>query len=142
MLRGRFESAGEMSAEELQEAYEDLLVEAIEEAGVETVADQSGIDREKLEALVDGESPDVTLEEAAAILGADEELPDTETIEAEARDILLMGMSIAVLDVEAIAAGINDELEPKEIQQKAEGRFPMTLEEYAILHSYIESKKR
>jgi len=142
MLRGRFESAGELSPEELQEAYEDALAETVEHVGVETVAEQSGVDEKRLRALTAAESPELTLEEATAILGTDAELPDAETIEAEARDILLMGMSVAVLDVEAIASGINDELEPKEIQQKAEGRFPMTIGEYALLHSYIEGEKR
>jgi hypothetical protein len=50
-------------------------------------------------------------------------------------------MSAAVLDVEAVAAGVGRELEPKEIQQKVEGRHPMTLDEYALLHSYIEGEK-
>jgi len=41
-----------------------------------------------------------------------------------------------------LASGIDAQLEPKEIQQKIEGRYPMTLSEYAVLHSYIESQKR
>ena len=142
MLRGLFESAGELSPAELRRAYDDRLVETIERVGLDSVAAESGVDENRLQALVDGESPEVTLGEAAAILAVDDSLPDTDAIEAEARDILLMGMSMAVLDVEAIASGIADELEPKEIQQKAEGRYPMTLDEYALLHSYIEGKKR
>lgn len=142
MLRGRFEAAGDLSPEQLRSQYDDRLVETIESIGEVTVADRTGIDRGTLSALLDGDSPDLTLEEATAILATDEELPDAETLLAEARDILLMGMSNAVLDVEAIASGIDDEMEPKEIQQKVEGRFPLTLDEYARLHSYIESRKR
>jgi hypothetical protein len=142
MLRGRFESAGEQTPDELRAAYDEVLAETIERAGRDTVVEESGVDKEVVETLADGASPDLTLEETAAILATDDDLPDADAIEAEARDILLMGMSIAVLDVEAIAAGINDELEPKEIQQKAEGRYPITLDEYATLQQYIESEKQ
>ena len=142
MLRGRFEAAGDLSPEELRSEYEAALVETIETVGESTVVEQSGVDEETIRALVADDSPELTLEEAAAMLGTDEQYPDADAIEAEARDILLMGMSIAVLDVEAIAAGINDELEPKEIQQKVEGRYPISLAEYAIIHNYIEREKR
>jgi hypothetical protein len=141
MLRGAFEMAGESTPEELRGAYDDLLADTTATVGVTQVADESGVDEERLTALVEGESPELTLDEATAILAADPDRPDAETLAAEARDILLMGMSIAVLDVEALASGIDDELEPKEIQQKAEGRYPMSLDEYALLHSYIESRK-
>jgi hypothetical protein len=142
MLRGTFEEAGKLSPEELRGAYNDRLVEAITAVGQERVLEQVDVDRAVLSALVDGESPELTLETAAEILALDEELPEADSIAAEARDILLMGMSMAVLDVEAVASGIDDAMEPKEIQQKAEGRFPMTLDEYALLHSYIEHSKR
>lgn len=141
MLRGRFADAGDIPPAELQSAYEDVLAETVTSAGVSTVADRSGVDEEIVQALADGDSPELTLTEAAAVLAVDDQYPDADAIEADARDILLMGMSIAVLDVEAIAAGLNDELEPKEIQQKVEGRFPITLAEYALIHSYIESEK-
>jgi len=141
MLRGRFEAADDLSPAELRSEYEAVLVETIETVGESTVAERSGVDQGTIRALVDGEAPELTLEEAAAILGTDEQYLDADSVEAEARDILLMGMSIAVLDVEAIAAGINDELEPKEIQQKVEGRYPISLGEYAVIHSYIEREK-
>jgi hypothetical protein len=51
-----------------------------------------------------------------------------------------MGMTTAVLDVEAVESGIAGELEAREIQSKVEGRFPMTLREYALLHRFIESR--
>jgi hypothetical protein len=77
-----------------------------------------------------------------AILATEPDSPDAGTLLAEARDLLLMGMSSAVLDVEAVAAGIDDAMEPKEIQQKVEGRHPMTLDEFARLHAYIEGARR
>ncbi|WP_267163462.1 DUF5791 family protein [Halovenus salina] len=142
MLRGRFEDANELSPEELRAAYDDRLVAVIKMVGRGTVAEEVEVDEAVLSALVAGESPEVTLETAAEILALDDELPDADSIAAEARDILLMGMSIAVLDVEAVASGLDDEMEPKEIQQKTEGRFPMTLDEYALVHNYIERNKQ
>jgi len=141
MLRDAVDSPGERSPEQLREAYDELLVETVRAVGPETVATDSAIDWEHLDALLAGKSPPFTLQDATAILAADENRPDAETLAAEARDILLLGMSMAVLDVEALASGIDDQMQPKEIQQKVEGRQPMPLDEYAVLHSYIESQR-
>jgi len=140
MLRGTFEAA-EATPSALRSAYDDRLRETVTSVGLDTVAAETDIDRETLETLSAGDSPDLTLAEGAAILAMDETLPDRDAIAAEAREILLLGMSTAVLDVEAIASGIEDRLDPKEIQQKVEGRYPITLDEYALLHSYIAGEK-
>jgi len=141
MLRGEFPSAGEATREELRAAYDDLLAATVERVGTAAVAAEAGLGEGVLRDLLGGGSPALSLEEAAAVLAADPDRPDADTLLAEGRDILLMGMSAAVLDVEAVAAGVEDELDPKEIQQKIEGRHPMTLDEYALLHSYIEGEK-
>jgi len=142
MLRGEFADAGGSTPEELLSAYRCRLEEPIDDGGVDAVARELGVDRDLVAALASGNRPEVTLEQAAAILATDGSLPDAETIAAEARDMLLMGMSTAVLDVEAIQSGIDAEMEAKEIQQKVEGRQAMTLAEYARLHQFIESRKR
>jgi len=141
MLRGEFEDAGERSPESLQRAYETRLSETVESVGVDRVVAETDLDRETVAALVDGESPELELTEAAAILALAEDRPSADAIAAEARDILLMGMTTAVLDVETLASGIDGQLEPKEIQQKIEGRFPMTIAEYALLHQYIAQRE-
>lgn len=141
MLRDEFEDPGERDPESLRTAYEAVLADIVESVGVETVAAETDVDESTLEALVAGESPDLTLEEAAAIVATDPDRPDADFIAADARDMLLMGMSTAVLDVEAIQSGIDGRMEAKEIQQKVEGRYPMTLEEYAVLHQFIENRK-
>ncbi len=142
MLRGEFPSAGEQSPETLRAAYDDYLATVIDAVGVDAVAERTGLGPDTLRAVTAGEAPEMTLSEAAAVLAADPDRPDADTIAAEARDILLMGMTTAVLDVEVLASVVNGELEPKEIQQKVEGRFPVTLDEYALLHSTIEGRKR
>lgn len=133
---------GSHTPEELYERYEAELVAAIETDGVDSVAERAGVEESKLRELLDGEKPELTLEEGAAILGALEDTPDADSIAMTVRDHLMMGMSIAVLDVEAVQSGIGGRMEAKEIQSKLEGRFPMTLRELAVLHQYIESKKR
>jgi hypothetical protein len=140
MLRGKFDVAGDVEPDVLREAYDDALATAIDAVGLDEAAARSGVDRETLAALRSGESPALSLGDAAAIFALDETAPDAGSIEAEARDILLMGMTTAVLDVEALASEINDELEPKEIQQKIEGRFPMSIDEYALIHTAIEAR--
>lgn len=137
MLRGEF-AAGRLSPEALHEAYLARLRETVDAVGVETVSERSGVDPSVVAALADGETPDLTVEAAAAVLGTDPDLPDGESVAAEARDILLMGMTTAVVDVEAVAAGLDIDVDPKEVQQKVEGRHPMTLAEYAHVHGFLE----
>ena len=140
MLRGEFESAGEQSTDELRSAYGRRLAETVEALGVDTVVERSGVDRDVVAAVAAGEEPELTLAAAAAILAADPEHPDGETLKTDALDILLMGMTTAVVDVDAVATGLNDEMDPKEIQQKVEGRHPITLGEYAAIHHFLESR--
>lgn len=141
MLQNAADDPGERSPEDLRARYEDVLRETIETVGPSEVADRSGVPRDTIDALAAGESPEVTLEEAAAILAAHPDNPDADAIAAEVRDDLMMGLSIAVLDVEAVESGINGQIEAKEIQQKIEGRFPMTLAEYALIHGFVEGRK-
>ena len=142
MLRAEFPDAGEQSPEALLAAYESVLAGTVESVGVGTVVESSGLDHDIVEKVADGDASNLTLGDAAAVLGTDPDRPDAETIQMDAQDILLMGMTTAVMDVEALASDIDSQLEPKEIQQKIEGRYPMTLPEYALLHSYIEGQKR
>jgi len=142
MLRAEFPDAGEQSPEALLAAYESVLAGTVESVGVVTVVESSGLDHDIVEKVADGDASNLTLGDAAAVLATDPDRPDAETIQMDAQDILLMGMTTAVMDVEALASGIDSQLEPKEIQQKIEGRYPMTLSEYALLHSYIEGQKR
>ena len=132
---------GSLAPEELLELYEAELRGVIEEHGIAEVTEASGTDESTLRALADGKSPELTLEEASAVMAVAEGTADAETIATVSRDALLMGMTTAVLDVEAVESGIGGRLEAREIQSKIEGRFPLTLEEFALLQQYIESKQ-
>lgn len=130
------------SPEDLREQYEAELAEVVESVGVETAAEETGIETDRLEALVAGESPELTVEEACDILALSEDEPDAEIVRAEVEDRLLLGMTTAVLDVDTIAANLDSDLSGKEVHQRVEGRAPMTLAEYAEIHQFIGERKR
>ncbi|WP_181685925.1 DUF5791 family protein [Halorhabdus salina] len=121
---------GEHDGPSLRQAFERSLQTTIETAGVETVRDRTGLDRETLAAIADGESTDLTVDDAAAIIAVEDDR-DADAIAADARDRLLLAMSSAVMDVDALARRIDGDVTAKELQQKIEGRHPMGLGEYA-----------
>lgn len=131
---------GAHTPDELYEAYEAELVAAIDELGVDRVAAETGVDEERIAALANGEAPEFTLEEAAGVLALLDGTPGADDIVALSRDALMMGMSNAILDVEALSSQVDGELEPREIQAKVEGRYPVTLREFARLHQVIAER--
>jgi len=140
MFHDAVEEPGRHATDELYDRYEAMLVAAVEGAGAAEASDRSGVDRETVDALLAGESPELTLEEAASLLALDVE-EDADTIVAVDRDALLMGMTNAVIDVEALARGVDGDLEARELQAKVEGRFPMTLREFADVHRYLQARE-
>jgi len=139
MLYDDIEDPESTTPDELRAAYLSELAAIIDKLGVAAVAEQSGVARETIEAVAAGEGPTVDLEAAAAVLGVAEETPPEDAILLETRDHLLMGMTTAVLDVDTLAAEM-DGMDAKQIQQKIEGRAPMTLAEFARLQHFIASR--
>mgnify|MGYP000112018322 FL=1 len=150
MLTGHFPDAGERAPEELLAAYLEIVGNVIEDRGRKAVITETGLSGNIVDVLAsDVSSPagtgttvpdgigELTLTDTASVLALSPEYPDIDTIVAEARDILLMGMTTAVMDVDAIAAQLGGDLDPKTIQQKVEGRHPITLEEYARIHQLL-----
>lgn len=129
------------SPDDLRAQYEAELAEVVEGVGIETAAEETGVDPDRLEALVEGDSPELTVEEASAILALDADEPDAEIVRAEIEDRLLLGMTTAVLDVDTIAANLERDLSGKEVHQRVEGRAPMSLAEYAEIHYLIAERK-
>jgi hypothetical protein len=123
---------------DLHREYLDALGDIVGEVGVDAVADRTELSAETLVSLVAGERPSLTLADACAILGATDDWADTETVELEVRDSIMLGMSSAVLDVDALERHLDLGLDAKTIQQKIEGRRSMTLEEYAAIALVIE----
>lgn len=126
---------GAESPAALHEQYEAMLADAVDTADDETLS-EAGVGDDAIESIRAGEGSSVEVEKAAsAIAIADGDDPDA--LLAEVRDALLLGMSSAMLDVDRIAADVEGDMDPKEIQGKVEGRHPMTLGEYARIHHYV-----
>ena len=140
MLYDVVESPGSRTPTELCEAYMSEIRAVVESHGVETVAEESGVDEEEIDAIAAGRTPDLTLEEATAILSVADENPGAEDIVLEFRDDLLMGMTTGVLDVDTVAANVDLDLSGQEVQQVLEGRNPVSLLQLATLHQYIAER--
>jgi hypothetical protein len=123
------------SVEAATERYAMELRVIVEEVGPEAAADATDLDDAIIEAVAAGDVEMVGrmhLTEVAPILALTDGR-DADVIAADARDELLLAMSAAVTDVERLAADLEVGLDPKEIQAKMEGRYPMRLREYAAL---------
>ena len=125
----------------LRREYAEDLAAAVEAVGVETAAERTGIDRERVERVAATETPPLSVEEAAALQALADGVPDGETVAEMACDHLLLGMSTAVLDVDRLAAGVDLDLDPKEIQQRLERRAPMRFDEFVALQQYVVSEQ-
>jgi hypothetical protein len=130
----------DVTAEDLQRRYERGVAAVVEAVGVAEAASETGVETERLEALLDGEDAELTVEEAAALLALSAEHPEADDIVLEVRDELMLGMSSAVMDVDALASSLPGDLGPREIQQKIEGRQPMTLAEYARIRHRVAAE--
>ena len=126
----------------LRTEYEDDFRAVLEGRTLESVSSETEIDATRLESLRDGDSPPISLEEAAAIQSLEEGEPDPETIVTMACEHLLLGMTTAVVDVDTLAADLEGDLDAKEVQQKIERRAPMTFEEFVRIQYAIAARTR
>ncbi|EMA61157.1 DUF5791 family protein [Halorubrum lipolyticum] len=131
---------GEMTAATLLASFETLVSEAVAEAGRDRIAEETGIDGERLAAAAAGDVEGLRLEDGVAIVAVPTDR-DGDVLVAEVRDHLLMGMATAVLDVDTIAAAIDADLTGQEVQQALEGRAAMTLGQLAEIMAVIERRK-
>ncbi|RLM59614.1 hypothetical protein DVK02_02425 [Halobellus sp. Atlit-31R] len=129
-----------LTPEALREAYEAQLRAVVTDTRAETAAEAASIDVDTAEALAAGPVPDLSVEDAAAVLALDEDRPDAEAIVLELRDHLLMAMTTGVVDVDTIAANVDLGLSGQEVQQALEGRTTMTLEQLAAIQQYLAAR--
>ena len=140
MLHDVVEDPASRSPAALRAAYEARVREAVDAVGVEAAATASGVDEATVAALAAGESPELTVEDAAALLAAGEDGVDADVILAELRDHLLLGMTTGVLDVDTVASNVELDLSGQEVQQVLEGRVAMTLAELAAIQQFIAAR--
>lgn len=141
MLIDEVEDATTIDPTTLHARYLTELGAILDRKGIDQVAEETGIDQARLRALPDGD-PGLTLREACAIVAATDAYPDAEAAVTEVRDHLLLRMSSAIVDVDALALALDDDFGPREYQQKIEGRMEMTLEEYAGIVHHVESERQ
>lgn len=141
MLYEEIDDPESVTPADLRERYAAELAAAVEAVGVERAVAETDLDRDAVEAIAREGTPELDLSDAAAVLALRDDAPGREDILLEVRDHLLMGMSVAVMDVEALAVDLDGELSPKQLQQKIEGRAPMTLAEYAVIDHAIARNK-
>ena len=133
--------ADEPAATDLLAAFEALVAEAAAEVGADRLTGEVGLSDAAATAAGDGEVAGLSLADGAAVLAAANPDRDADAIVAEVRDHLLLGMTTAVLDVDAIAARIDADLTGQEVQQALEGRTAMTLGQLAEILAVIERRK-
>lgn len=131
-----------MTPADLRAEYDADLAAAVEGVGVDDAVEATDVDRASVEALLAGERPDLSLPDAAALQALNEEAPDAETTVEMGCEHLLLGMSTGVMDVDALAAALEIDLGPKEVQQKLERRAPMTFDEFVHLQHAIADRQR
>lgn len=140
MLHDAVDEPEAQSPRQLRDAYDAELRAVIDARGIEAVATEADLPTETVATLAGGESPSISLTEAAAILAVDYEGRDAQGIVQEVRDYLLMGMTTGVLDVDTIASNVALDLSGQEIQQAIEGRTRMTLDELAAIQGYVAGR--
>ncbi|MFB6097151.1 MAG: DUF5791 family protein [Haloferacaceae archaeon] len=140
MLYHVVDDPASLSPDELRERYERRIAETVEAVGVAEAAAESGVDEETVAALVAGESPELTLREAAELLALSPDVRDAETVVLETRDDLLLGMTTGVVDVDTLASNIDHDLTGQEVQQALEGRTRLTLAQLAAIHRFVASR--
>jgi hypothetical protein len=140
MLYDAADDPASLTTEALRETYEAEIRRVVEAVGVEEAAARAGVDESQVAAVAEGPAPDMTVEDAAALVALDEDAPDAETIVLELRDHLLMGMTTGVVDVDTIATNVDLDLSGQEIQQAIEGRTSMRLAELAAIQRYVAGR--
>lgn len=137
MLAEPPDAPSETSPAELLADYESALADVVNREGIDRVVDATGLDGAVVDSVAAGDAADLDVDDAAAILALSEEAPPVDVVRSEIRDHLLLSMSSAMLTVDHIAADVDGDLDPKEIQAMVEGRHPMTLAEFARINHYI-----
>jgi hypothetical protein len=132
---------GSLSPGALREAYEAELRAAIDGRDTADAAAETGVDEAILDRIAGGDPlPDLSVDDAAAVLALREGVRDAETVRLELQDHMMVSMAAAVLDVDTVAANIDHDLTGQEVQQALEGRTTMTLAQLAAIQQFVAER--
>lgn len=129
------------SVDQLHTAYLEALRSIIDSVGRDEVVTESGIDESVIDAVLeeDGEVS-LTLDDVVSIWALRTEELEADQLLTETRHDLMLAMSNAITNVDALSGDIEGDLSPNEIQAKLEGRLPMTLHEYTVFRQYFADR--
>lgn len=130
MLLADDEDIAEYEIRELKDAYGQTIRHGLKQAGRDVVEPRL-TDSNAIEAIQSGDVDNITLKNAAVVIGLSTDDMRPPAVESELRERVILGMSNAVLDIDSLVRESGLNLSPKELQQRIEGRAPMTLGEYA-----------
>lgn len=137
MLDDRVDPGGTASAAGLHAAYRAVLAEVVEAVGPERVARETGVSADGLARLGSADGPELTLSEAAAVLGCSPDRPAAATVERELRDDLVVGMAGAARDAAAVAGAAGPDLDADAVRAVVDGSRDLSLREYAQVRHHL-----
>ncbi len=126
----------ETTLDSLIARYADRLIAVAGSIDRSAVTDSAAVDEAAVRAAESGDVEQLSVTAAVTLLAIEDGI-DPDGAVASVRDHLLLTMSGAMIDVEALARAVEADMEPGEIQAKVEGRHPMTVDEYARLQHAI-----
>lgn len=144
MLQDVVEDPGRTGVAEQLHAHVAELGRLVEAVGIDACAEAADLPASTVTALADGDvetAADLDLEAVAAIHALEADAPGAAAILAEAREDLLLGMTVGILSVDEVASDVDMALEPREIQGLLEGRRPMSLRAYVELSHVIANRR-
>lgn len=128
------------SVDELYTAYLEELRSIIRSVGRDEVVTESGIDESVVDAVLEGDEVSLTLDDVVSIWAFRTGELEADQVLTETRHDLMLAMSNAITNVDALSGDLERDLSPNEIQAKLEGRLSMTLHEYAVFRQYFDDR--
>lgn len=141
MLAEQIEDPERTTPASLLDRYAEELASVVQSVGAERTTEEAGVEPDTVTAIGARDVENLDLRDAVSVLALSPDSPDPQAILADVRDRLLLEMSNAMLTVDRIAADLERDLDPAEVQGMIEGRHPMSLGEYARLHHYVAASK-
>lgn len=117
--------------------YQAMLSDAIETVGVDSLQAETGLPRSQIDSILAGEDIESLRLSTASLIFAQVDNRNAETIEAEARDRVLIEMANALIDVADLESGLGLDLNARDLEHKIAGDRPMTLREYAHIRGFL-----
>lgn len=125
--------------DDLVDAYLNELSAVFESGPAERTDD---IPKSISRTIDEGNAAVLTVADAARVLATESDRLDSDAIEAELHDRLLIAMSNAVMDVDTLAERVTLDRSPKELQQAIEGRASLSMLEYAHIRRALARNGR